>query len=258
MKSICNAVLLVPVLAVGLAGNGFAAQPRGDARYFESRVPQTEEARRAEKTAEMEAWLRRLVGRFRVDIPMFPKITNPDASARLVDCVNIGTGVGVHCIFYSSRPREAGNGQAAGTAQQEGADGPLRRDEVLRVSKVVEYGLDANAGKIRMMVATERSVQRVDGTLNGNTVVSMTRCWDSRPMPPCSVMQWIKGSDEDKDIWVHEQHVRSGFGYRYVLLRMSGEEAAEAERFIEGAREERSGNGRPAGKGVRRSGGRLR
>lgn len=250
--------LVLPVLAMGLVGKGFAAQPRGEPGYSENKMPLTKEERRAEKTADMEAWLRRLVGRFLIEIPTMPGENKRDGSARMVDCVNIGTGVGVHCIFYTSQPTDDGNGQTDISAQRARAEGPLRSDEVLRVSAVTEYGLDAHAGKIRMMEATERSVKRVDGELNGDTVVSRTRCWDSKAIPPCEILQSIKASDEDMDIRVHDQLLSPPVGYRYILRRMSGEEAAEAEMLIEEARDGRPRGGRSGGSRPRKGSGRPR
>ncbi len=233
------------VAAAGLADNTMAAEPRATPQYFESHEPESEEQQRARKTADMEAWLRRLVGRFWVEPPamekfvegIFPNMRRP---VGIVDCVGIGAGAGVHCIFYSPKSAETWKEWASANANGEkSADEPLRRDEVLKVSSVVEYGLDPNAARIRMMVAEERSAQQVAGVLSNDTVASWTRCWNSPALPPCDVGQLIDAPADNGDVGI--TYVHRFIRLRYVLHRMSRDEAVEAGRQIEAAQLEVEG-----------------
>ena len=75
-----------------------------------------DDAARASKLAEMEAWLRRLVGRFRIEgrieQPMLiagaggrpVPVTQTGKITGIADCVGIGDGPGVHCVLNATWP----------------------------------------------------------------------------------------------------------------------------------------------------------
>jgi len=114
-------LLLLALLAAMLAPTGARAQARGpDAgevqengqevlgrRAREQREAEQEanmdEATRALRLQELEAWLRRLPGRYRIkgQVQMFGKSGSVDGIA---DCSGIGDGPGVDCIINASWP----------------------------------------------------------------------------------------------------------------------------------------------------------
>lgn len=127
---------VMTLLCVALAGTGMArAQARGPTvNEVRERTAQEPEAARAAKLAELDAWLRRLVGRYR---------TGEGQRQILSDCVSVGTGPGVHCV------RGVGSFTPAMTL----------------------YGVDPDALGIRFLEVNGNSIAEGDlGKLRGNTV----------------------------------------------------------------------------------------
>jgi len=95
-----KAALIAPVVLLAcaalLASGEVAAQARGGAAKKKEGVAVDPVVGRIDALADMDTWLRRLAGRFRITV-----IGQPIGEA---DCVGIGTGSGVHCIYRFARP----------------------------------------------------------------------------------------------------------------------------------------------------------
>jgi hypothetical protein len=152
---------IAALLLVFYMVDAVAAEPRGPlpARADEPKSP---EEHHSEAMVKMETWLRRLVGRYY----MFSRIAvdgvlkndfkdgrRPDGTVatRFLDCVGIGSGPGVLCTMYSvvHKPDQ---------------------EISYRFIMLVEFGLDKNASKIRvLMVASDGSVGESTTELTGDT-----------------------------------------------------------------------------------------
>lgn len=99
MNTLPRALLALLSCSTVLACGDASAQARGGAgamKYKEGTDPAV--SRNAE-LMELDAWLRRLVGKFRISTSLQPNVGE-------AECVGIGGGSGVHCLFRftSSRP----------------------------------------------------------------------------------------------------------------------------------------------------------
>ncbi len=198
-----RAVVSLLALATVQVCNAMAAGPREAPQYYVSPPPETPEERRTRMVAEMDVWLRRLVGRFRIEYPWALAIERPaNAPRTVVDCVAIGAGPGVHCIYYMARPQAVPEGQADAGKKQQTPDKQLRPADVLVVSRIVEFGLDPNASKVRLMTVTRGSAESTSGRVSSNTLTSKGRCWDSPAVPPCEIGQRMMASVDSEDIWI--------------------------------------------------------
>ena len=139
---------------------------------------------RAARIAEMEALLRRLPGRFRIDglvesggpppvVPGMPPIRSmfappPIESGKLTgvaDCVAVGEGVGVHCIFNATWPTIERNVATPG--------GPLPASELLRTFNPASLmiGIDAELPGIRALMVNSDSLAHIwVGKLNAGAL----------------------------------------------------------------------------------------
>lgn len=127
---------VMTLLCVALMAPGMArAQARGPSvNEIRERTAVEPEAARAVKLAELEDWLRRLVGRYR---------TGEGQWQRLSDCVAVGTGPGVHCV----------------------------RGVATFTPTMTLYGVDPDAPGIRYLEVNGNSIAEGDlGKLRGNTV----------------------------------------------------------------------------------------
>lgn len=165
--------VLMMCIAV-LASRELGAQGRGlSAKELRDRVAMDPAAARAAKLAELDAWLRRLVGRYRITgsagVPYRynstcrPGLTcdepplRPPASFRgLADCVSIGGGPGVSCIVNLVGPDGA----------------PIRN-----TPKISLYGLDPDNLGIRYLQVNAGSIAEGEfGELEGNSITFRVRC----------------------------------------------------------------------------------
>lgn len=183
MKHTCIATIATMLLALGMV-DAVSAEPYGrlPAR---TDVPKSPEERRAQATMEMDAWLRRLVGRYY----QFERITidgtlknhfvdgeRPDGTVatRFVDCVGIGSGPGVLCTWYSVVHRPG-------------------REVSYRFSMLVEFGLDPNASKIRvLMVVGEDLIGESSAELIGDTASWLGMSCNSTPVELIDCQRTLK------------------------------------------------------------------
>ncbi len=112
----CTPVVVMLSCALLLAADGASAQGRGNAAAEtlarRAQGPAASEVR-ARKLAELEAWLRRLVGRYRIrgviannmygvcnqrGSRCFGNFPPPLPVKGMMDCVAVGSGPGVHCV----------------------------------------------------------------------------------------------------------------------------------------------------------------
>lgn len=109
-------------------------------------------AARLEERARLDAWLRRLVGRFRTDA------NGMTAAKGLLDCVGIGAGPGVQCVF------------GRGPADQQEPSAPT----------MILYGVDPGDVGIRYLQVNDQSIAEGGlGKLEGDTVTFRGTC----PLP---------------------------------------------------------------------------
>lgn len=98
MKSTCLASLAWLVSTAMLACGEAAAQARG-AVSRSTAIDKDPVVERIAKLAELDTWLRRLKGKFRIT-------TQSGQAIGEADCMGIGEGPGVHCIYRMSRGRK--------------------------------------------------------------------------------------------------------------------------------------------------------
>lgn len=132
-------VALLAAAEVGAQARGpsiAGIQERAAERALLERTPEV----RAQRVAEMDAWLRRLHGRFRIEGP----------GKRLEDCIGVGSGPGVQCMR-----------SPAYIPSNSGVSAP----------SMIMYGFDPNEPGIRFLLVNERSIAESDlGKLSGDSV----------------------------------------------------------------------------------------
>jgi hypothetical protein len=180
-------------------------QARQQAREEEEREQALlrDPAVRAARIAEMEALLRRLPGRFRIDglvesggplpvVPGMPPIRSmfappPKESGKITgvaDCVAVGVGVGVHCIFNATWPTIETYVASPG--------GPLPMSELLRTFNPASLmiGIDADLPGIRALMVNSDSLAHIwVGKLNAGTLRAprTNRCLQRRCLQPLEI-----------------------------------------------------------------------
>lgn len=123
------------------------------------------EASRQLKVAELDAWLRRLSGRF-----IYEGIYDPgfQPARGEGDCIGVGNGPGVQCVIHVRWPEFTGDGIL-----------PLAPAMFL-------YGLDPQAAQIRYLRVTSRSIaEEVRGSVSGSMATFKTGCVAAPVYPPC-------------------------------------------------------------------------
>jgi hypothetical protein len=85
-----------------LVATAAGANPRAPVTVLEPepQTPEEEEDRRVRKLEDVDNWLRKLVGRYRIDALveslLFPG--SPDGYSGMADCIGVGNGAGVQCL----------------------------------------------------------------------------------------------------------------------------------------------------------------
>lgn len=131
---------------LALASGAACAQGRGpEAQVLRDRMAVDPAVARAAELADLDARLRRLTGKFRMEIQGRAGASTPEA---MRDCVSIGEGAGVHCV------------ESWGiTAQTSG------------VPTMILYGLETRTPGVRYLQVSGRSIAEGDvGRLSGNTL----------------------------------------------------------------------------------------
>ena len=202
MRISTSALLAIAAL---LAGGSVCAEPR-DPSFVKPPprppdTPEMREARRLQQAAEMDIWLRRLIGRFRVegviyrydDLPVEdgtaaagivsrareqPEDDDPPKvkSARgMEDCIGLGSGAGVQCVINVLWEEEW---TADGQAVEEGVS--------TLAPAMIEYGLDPVASRIRYLQVDNKSLaEGAAGVLKGDTLTTRVRCANTEAVKHC-------------------------------------------------------------------------
>lgn len=145
--------LLTPVEA--------SAQARGpSAREIQENAEPERPLVRAEKLAELEVWLRRLVGKYRVTsvvtVPDLGIAETLNSQEELLDCIAVGDGPGVQCMW--------GGGGADFDHDSPGGSALL-------------FGLDPDALRINFLWVNRRGLANGGlARLSGNTLSSRLGC----------------------------------------------------------------------------------
>lgn len=156
MKSAPAVALFLAFAAVG-ASAALHAQARGPAtravRSNEQNVERppmvVDEAARARRVSEMEAWLGRLVGRFRVDAKLVT-IGGSDRIRGTATCSRFGDGQGARCVIQGIHRQKA---------QRDRGTLPL-----------LYFGINPDALEIQIVVVALEQVSALSGVLEGDTV----------------------------------------------------------------------------------------
>lgn len=155
-------------LAALLASGGASADPRDIAEPAAPLTPEMREARRVQMAVDMDVWLRRLEGRFRIEgvfiidaVPLEPR-----RAKGMEDCITIGPGAGMQCVINVVWDEDYG------------ADGQSGQTGVSSMAPaLIEYGFDPVASKVRSLQVDNQSLAEPSaGNLRGETVSYSTRC----------------------------------------------------------------------------------
>jgi len=207
-----------------------------------------DESARASKLAEQSAWLRRLIGRFRISGRVetgsvvvlgagetsigIPKTVHGDVDG-VADCAAVGAGPGVHCLINATWPviEPIRTGAESFIALM----GPPEASERVRLLRpaVMVLGLDPDTAEIRVSMVTDDSVAHIwSGRLETNTLSA--RRWNNCYLgqgvaggapPPCfQPVEIIAEPDSDLVTMVHRA---AGVTIQLLLQR---DPAARAEK----------------------------
>lgn len=152
--------------AIG-ASAALHAQARGPAvhamRSSEQQIEKPplvmDEAARARKSAELEAWLGRLTGRFRADATRI-HVGGTETIPVTAQCSRFGDGPGVRCVIQQSRPwpvRRLSVDQLEGTYQQ-------------MTFPLLYFGITPDNLEVQAIVVDLEQVGAQSGPLAGDTV----------------------------------------------------------------------------------------
>lgn len=178
-----NRLCVIGLLA-GVAALADGAEPRGSSIARMPDSPAAIEARnaqaRTQKATQMDAWLRRLVGRFRYEgfyavVVPSPQPPPPIPVKGMADCVGIGGGPGVQCVVNAVWDDERWGGRRLG----KWGGGWVTSDS----PTLLLYGVDPGQSNIRYLQVDHRGIaQGGAGLLNGNTL-SYSERWVNPPEP---------------------------------------------------------------------------
>lgn len=193
-------LLACVLLGTSMTGVALAASP--------PRAPPPQWKDPAGEPVAMDVWLDRLVGRFQfegvVEVPdrCVPPPPPPDGSpppffsplcstvTGVGDCVSIGTGPGVHCIFNARWDDlyEIVHASQAGAGGIFAVPGGVNN----LAPSVALFGMDASATRLSMLLVDNKGLaEAADGSLHGARATLETRCVNDlklyeamRRMPP--------------------------------------------------------------------------
>lgn len=182
-----RAVIFAALASIVLGPGDAVAQARGTVIRREPRTPEMQLALRERKTADMAAWLPRLVGRFRIEGTLEDPASycyyvwarqvciagTPESATGMADCVAVGSGPGVSCVLY--------------------APWYPPRTVLTMAPGVIQYGLDPKASLIRYLSVSDTGLaQDGAGQLRGDTLhYKKMRCVNAPAMPPCMLVTRI-------------------------------------------------------------------
>lgn len=151
-----------------LASGAAVADPREIAEPAAPMTPEMIEARRVQMTGDMDAWLRRLEGRYRIEGVFYRDgdEANVLRASGMEDCIAVGPGAGMQCVLNVIWDDDYGSdGQGGSTGVS--ALAPA----------MIQYGYDPGASRIRSLQVDNQSLAEPgEGMLKGDTVRYSTRC----------------------------------------------------------------------------------
>jgi hypothetical protein len=156
-------------------------------------TPEMKEARRLQAAKDMDAWLRRLVGRFRIQgVNSKDGTDEPDmqTATGMEDCIGLGTGAGVQCVI-----NVVWNEQFDDQGQY--ADGGISS----LAPAMIEYGFDPVASRVRYLQVDNQSLAEAGaGVLKGDTLTTRVRCANTPAAQLCERVTRIYAPPEGKYI----------------------------------------------------------
>lgn len=229
MKRTPAAIAAMLALGMVLARNSVGGGPHGYEPPIRAEDLMAPDERRVWATGEMEAWLRRLAGRYYEfnHITIRGVLKNEDLSGRrpdgkilsgYLDCAGVGSGPGVFCMIMQAR-HYPGRGDSAS------------------LRGIIEFGLDPNASKIHFLWAeADGTVQdssaalHVSESLHDNWAKWWFTCPPPSPADFCYRTERVSLSADGAYItWTSGRFTKDGGGAtsRY-LYRLSPERARAA------------------------------
>jgi len=192
MKRLGAGQIALLAIAVMLVGGRATADPRDIAEPPEPPTPEMKEARRVQVAVDMDVWLRRLEGRFRIEGVSYVDGQEQDSKVArgMEDCIGIGPGAGMQCVINVLWDEEWG------------ADGQVAEAGVSSLAPaMIEYGLDPVASRIRSLQVDNQSLAEPgEGTLKGDTLKSSTRCANTPASALCQRVTRIYAPAEGSSI----------------------------------------------------------
>lgn len=167
--------------------------------------PETREERRERKAREMDAWLRRLVGRYST-------ITAQSMITGQADCVAIGDGAGVHCVLAWDAPQILLDRQedARRRAIARGEDPPVFPDFSFWV--IYQFGYDVNTSRIHFMkVGSQGGGQEFTGRLEANRMTSTAPCPGVPARAGCLMSTYVDAPPDKEYITIREYLLTDDF-----------------------------------------------
>ncbi len=240
-------LLACVLLGTSMTGVALAASP--------PRAPPPQWKDPAGEPVAMDVWLDRLVGRFQfegvVEVPdrCVPPPPPPDGSpppffsplcstvTGVGDCVSIGTGPGVHCIFNARWDDlyEIVHASQAGAGGIFAVPGGVNN----LAPSVALFGMDASATRLSMLLVDNKGLaEAADGSLHGARATLETRCVNDlklyeamRRMPPpprtCRRITRIEAREDGRFVRMSvDFEINDDLSTRYVLsLRRVAQDA---------------------------------
>jgi hypothetical protein len=216
--------MLVVACVLQLVCGGAWADPRDIAELHVPLTPEQEEARRVQMAIDMDAWLRQLEGKFRIEGVFFRD--GDEANIRHArgkeDCITIGPGAGLQCVINVVWDEDYG------------ADGQDGQNGVSSLAPaMIEYGYDPVAAKVRYLQVDNQSLAEPnEGTLKNETVRSSTRCANTAAAQLCQRVTRIYVPPDRSYITMTidvERNYNRVSSLQLDLRPMTPEEWAEAE-----------------------------
>jgi hypothetical protein len=168
--------LLLLACAAPLGCGTALADPR-DIQEIASLTPEQKEALRLEKAADIDAWLRKLEGKFRIEGTFYREgdEVNVARASGLEDCVTIGPGAGMHCVINVVWDEDYG------------ADGQGGQTGVSSLAPaMIQYGYDPVTSRVRYLQVDNQSLAEPnESLLRGNTIATRTHCANTPASQVC-------------------------------------------------------------------------
>lgn len=211
MRRVNVAVLTV---CAALVAVGAHADPRGVSTAPEPLTQEQIEAQRVQKVADIDAWLRRLPGRFRYvgteEVPPYycthsgrgTSCTTPlpREVQGMWDCVGIGTGSGLHCVLGSMAQRRE--------PMQPNMDSPM----------MILFGIDPDAPGIRYLRFDSDGIASESfGYLRGDQATFRTPCINPVTVG-CTRIVKIHAAADGKPIRMSIEIERASAGDGYEIV----------------------------------------